>query len=415
MGTSLGCPTLTTPVASPVTLSAARTLLEDIVARANHYSFPDVRTPLFLYGAGNLGRMAKTYLDHVGVSVAGVVDARPAAARASPFWEGVEVMSPDEVPRETRRSALLAICVATAPWRTVTTPLRESGWSDPVPFYDLCEGFRDQHPLSNGWHSGPLSSNDAFHIARVLDRWHDDVSRAHHVGFAAWRALREEWPYESDSIDIGNRFFIPEVMGVLHDQEVFLDVGAHEGEVAVEFARRRNYRFAGIHVIEPDAINCERLIATVDAERTAHPEVPWSVHRCATHCESGPLPFMSGLGYPSQISIIGNETVEGLTLTDLDIPASFVKLHLEGWELDTLLGGTAWLTATRPIVAATVYHNRDGLWRLPYAMMALLSDYRFYFRAHSWLGTGCVVYAIPEERFANGVGHPVEKGENVAA
>jgi hypothetical protein len=28
----------------------------------------------------------------------------------------------------------------------------------------------------------------------------------------------------------------------------------------------------------------------------------------------------------------------------------------------------------------------------------LLPNYRFFFRAHSWCGTGGVVYAIPKER-----------------
>jgi hypothetical protein len=77
---------------------------------------------------------------------------------------------------------------------------------------------------------------------------------------------------------------------------------------------------------------------------------------------------------------------------------SFVKLHLEGAELAALKGARQTLLANPPIIAATVYHNADGMWRTPLWLMETLPDYRFLFRAHSWCGTGAVVYAIPNAR-----------------
>ena len=39
----------------------------------------------------------------------------------------------------------------------------------------------------------PLTPLDQEKTAEVLARWDDDVSRAHHLQFLAWRRLREEW------------------------------------------------------------------------------------------------------------------------------------------------------------------------------------------------------------------------------
>jgi hypothetical protein len=86
------------------------------------------------------------------------------------------------------------------------------------------------------------------------------------------------------------------------------------------------------------------------------------------------------------------------TLDALRLTLSFLKLHLEGAELPTLKGARETLLSSRPIVAATVYHNADGIWKTPLWLMQTLPDYRFLFRAHSWCGTGAVVYAIPDER-----------------
>jgi hypothetical protein len=81
-------------------------------------------------------------------------------------------------------------------------------------------------------------------------------------------------------------------------------------------------------------------------------------------------------------------------------PASFLKLHLEGAELEALKGARELLRRDRPIVAATVYHNADGIWRTPLWLMETLRDYRFLLRIDSWCGTSAVVYAIPNERSA---------------
>jgi hypothetical protein len=82
----------------------------------------------------------------------------------------------------------------------------------------------------------------------------------------------------------------------------------------------------------------------------------------------------------------------------LQLAPTFIKLHLEGGELAALRGARETLLAHRPIVAATVYHNADGMWRTPLWLMQTLPDYRFLFRLDAWCGTGGVLYAIPNER-----------------
>ena len=77
-----------------------------------------------------------------------------------------------------------------------------------------------------------------------------------------------------------------------------------------------------------------------------------------------------------------------------------VKLHLEGGELAALKGARQTLLTHRPVLAATVYHNADGIWETPHWLMDNLPDYRFLFRVHAWCGNGAVIYAIPRERLA---------------
>ncbi|HLJ51974.1 MAG TPA: hypothetical protein VKT24_01240, partial [Rhizomicrobium sp.] len=108
-------------------------------------------------------------------------------------------------------SARVAVSVVTSPYAAIEHSLAARGCTDVVPFYDLAESLRGQHPLANGWFADPLTAADRRQIASVYASWDDDVSRAHHLQFMAWRRLREEWTFEDAPIST-ERYFIPEVV-----------------------------------------------------------------------------------------------------------------------------------------------------------------------------------------------------------
>lgn len=328
--------------------------------------------PLFIYGNGNLGGIAREFLDVVKLPAERTLDRKD-------FEFGVD--------RSIRlASPRVAVAIITSPYAPIERALRERGFSDIVPFYDLAWDFREIHPLGeNGWFAEPFGGYDRDKIAGVLDAWEDDRSRAHHLSFMAWRRLREEWSFARAPVTNEDRYFIPEVVAALHDHEVFLDGGAHRLETVERF--KQLVPTASFIAVEPDPENnvvcCGRL-----------PTFPF-----ALGAANGLAWFHAGFGYASRLAENGgNARVEVRTIDSLDIAPTFVKLHLEGGELEALKGGKATLQKHRPIIAATVYHNDDGVWRTADLLMNALEDYRFIFRNHCWCGAGVVVYAIPRER-----------------
>lgn len=356
--------------------------------------------PLALYGAGNLGRLARDFLEKVGTRVGMVIDRNARELTESALWSGVSLLHPDEVAEDTKRSVRLAVSLVTSPYVETERSLLAQGFSDVVPFYDLAESFRPAHPLSNGWFSPPLTPHDQDRTAKVLSLWHDDVSRAHHIQFIAWRRLREEWTFASASLSPHDRFFIPEVTQVMTDHEFFVDGGAHHGHVTEEFVRLTNGAFNRVLVIEPDPFNVAQLRTNIKAGMPDGLRI--DVCDFALAENEGTLPFHEGLGHASQLSESGNMRVTARPLDALGVSPTFLKLHLEGGELSALKGAQKTLSRSRPIVATTVYHNADGIWHTPLWLMETLSEYRFLFRLHTWCGTGAVIYAIPNERFGTG-------------
>jgi FkbM family methyltransferase len=144
--------------------------------------------------------------------------------------------------------------------------------------------------------------------------------------------------------------------------------------------------------VEPDAANR----AVLGERLRGLPRA--AVLDCALAAQDGTVAFSEGYGFASKLSAFGQTQVSARSIDSLDVEPTFIKLHLEGGELDALCGARETLCAHRPIVTATVYHNADGLWRTAGWLMRELDDYRFLFRNHCWCGAGAVVYAIPQER-----------------
>jgi FkbM family methyltransferase len=357
-----------------------------------------VDKPLVLYGAGNLGRMAADYFRRIGIHFQFVVDANPTTHGEDVFWEGIPILGSGEISNKDKSSTLLAVCISTVPLVPVIQSLLKEGWVDVVPFYDIAEAYRDRHPLSNGWFSGTLQKEDILPIEWVLGHWSDDISRAHHLQFLAWRRLREEWNFTGAPVTLDDRYFIPQVKNILHNQETFLDLGAHHGEVSIRFSRLRNKTFNHIYAVEPDDQNLKLLRINfadyfgADENNKIH-ILNYVIGENECICK-----IYDGLDYASQICEFGTTIVNVQTFDTMKILPTFIKLHLEGGELAALKGGIQTIRKARPIIVATTYHNRLGLWEFHQWIMNTLTDYKFYVRLHGWCGAGLVVYAIPIER-----------------
>jgi len=373
-------------------------MLAEIATAPCRFAPATADIPVALYGAGNLGRLARDFLKAVGQDFVMAIDRDADRLKADAGWSGVPLLRPDEVTDAVKNSARLSMCVVTAPYVPLERALSAQGFGDIVPFFDLAEGFRDRHPLSNGWFAPPLTPQDQAKTATVMAQWDDDISRAHHLQFLAWRRLREEWTFDAAPVPGGNRFFVPEVADVLGAAEVFVDAGAHHGSVIEAFILRTKGAFKRIVAIEPDPSNRARLEENLRRWLPDDPRV--TVCDCVLADDQREAPFHDGLDYASQLSATGRMRVMTHPLDALDLSPTFVKLHLEGGELAALKGARQTLLTHRPVLAATVYHNADGIWKTPHWLMDNLPDYRFLFRVHAWCGNGAVVYAIPRERFA---------------
>ena len=352
------------------------------------------------------------FLTIVGHKPVMVIDRDARRLAQEPSWSGVPLLDPDEAAEFAKDGLRIAVCVVTAPYVPIERSLQQLGFEDIVPFYDLAESFRGVHPLSNGWFAAPLTALDQAKTVEVLARWDDDVSRAHHLQFLAWRRLREEWVFDAAPTPDCAPFFHSGSGSVSSaTMKYLLDAGAHDGSVTNAFIQQTKGAFRQIVAIEPDPFNRARLRwqSTIPAAgRSARHGLrlrPRRRQKARRYSTTGSTTHRS-------FRRTGRMRVATRPLDALGASPTFVKLHLEGAELPALKGAGGRCLASRPVVAATVYHNDDGIWKTARWLMETLTDYRFFFRAHSWCGTGAVIYAIPNERRPHNV-EPQRNGTRV--
>ena len=77
-----------------------------------------------------------------------------------------------------------------------------------------------------------------------------------------------------------------------------------------------------------------------------------------------------------------------------DVPA-FVKLDIEGAEMDVLTQSAAAIARWRCVVAACCYHTPDHLWRVPAQLLRALPDATLTLRSYGSEAYDLVAYVVP--------------------
>lgn len=348
--------------------------------------------PIILYGAGNLGKMAKDFLDYLDIPFLYVVDENVSKYKNDKYWFRTKIINPSKVKEIDKKNCLLLICVVTIPIIDLRSRLMSDGWKDVAIFYDVSQYYHNKYPLNNGWFLKTLKDREKRIIKKVSLLLADNVSRIYYLRFLAWRRLRVELLFENKLITNNNRFFIPEILRILDKNEVFVDCGAYKGHVVEKFLKIVKNKYKMIYAIEPDNASFKIL------EKQFENNIRVKTISYALSNKDGKGKFYNGFDFTSQLNGNGKKIINTTKLDSLNIEATFIKIHLEGGELRALSGAIKTIIKYRPIIAVTLYHNSDGIWKIPIFLMNKTKNYSYYLRQHSWAGTGAVLYAIPKER-----------------
>jgi FkbM family methyltransferase len=189
----------------------------------------------------------------------------------------------------------------------------------------------------------------------------------------------------------------------LSQDENFVDAGAFEGDTIKSFLETVNNQFSNIYAFEPEPCNFARLFDFAKTLPNTH------LYNKGLYSHSAALEFVSDLGVGSAITNENNalrfKEFKNKTTISIDVaaldeiinsPVSFIKMDIEGAELNALSGAKNIIKLNKPKLAICLYHNPCDLWDIPLFVHDLVPDYNLYLRHHA-RGVMCndtVLYAV---------------------
>jgi FkbM family methyltransferase len=195
-----------------------------------------------------------------------------------------------------------------------------------------------------------------------------------------------------------NHFYFNSEFFPLGDLEVFANVGALVGDCALEFAnvcKTKGLQYKEIINFEPDSNNFLQLSANMNhlANVRCLPYGLWS-HKARLRFSN---PGQAKAGTPGSLDHNGSLEVEVASLDELlpDSEISFMKMDVEGAEMEALRGAADTIRRSKPKLAISVYHKRNDIFEIPIFIHQLNPGYKLYLRHHSTTFGETILFAVP--------------------
>jgi FkbM family methyltransferase len=175
----------------------------------------------------------------------------------------------------------------------------------------------------------------------------------------------------------------------LSEHEIFVDCGAYDGDSVRSFLKYAHGKYDGIFAYEMDETNYKKL-----RENCAELERCECVNS-GIGARKEQLKAFVGENASSHIAEEGNGTIQIDRIDDLvSYPVTFIKMDIEGYELDALKGARETICKYKPKLAICMYHKPEDLWEIPAFIKHLNPDYKLYFRNYHNSGSESVLYAL---------------------
>lgn len=247
------------------------------------------------------------------------------------------------------------------------------------------------------------SSLDAIKekVHAVADMLQDDKSKEILLTILQCYATKNVFLRLWEKVFYGDEQYYPEGIVHLGEHESFVDCGAYNGDSLKVFLEKVNRQFDNFYAFEMEHKNFEELTKFVENE-------------CAPFQNKIQLFNYGVWNEHKKFFIAGNKGMENSVLNVLNSPqyegeqvelcaldeiignqaVSFIKMDIEGAELEALQGAKNIIQTQHPTLAICIYHKYEDFYTIPLYIKSLVEGYKIYFRHHTYLDHDIVCYAV---------------------
>jgi len=305
------------------------------------------------------------------------------------FHGDIVCISPDELKKYKDE---VAVIIATRFIKEIYMQLKEEGFSNIHYIGDYRLGSRSF--LKNKKNIDIIKDN----IVQMLDVLEDTASKDILVSLIKIWFDYDVTGLEYSSIYSGDEYY-PDDIIKLRENESFVDAGAYTGDSVISFLKKVNYSFDSIFAFELDKENFKALeFAIKDLDKHIIDKI--HLYNVGVFDEEKTISYEhgneKGANYHISNSIFGMKQGKTVRLSDIlnGERVSFIKMDIEGAELNALYGAEELIKKYKPALAICVYHKPEHLWEIPSYIKKIVPEYKLYLRHHSSLEYQTVCYAV---------------------
>lgn len=337
-------------------------MLDFITEKKNCWDFlKETELPVFIYGMGDGALKIMRVFDEYGIPVAGFF-ASDEFVRGHTF-EGHLVHTLSQI--ESLIDDFVIVLAFAAGYESLYKRINEIASRHTLVAPDVPvagEGlFTYEYCLENG-----------SKIQTVYDMLADERSRRTFADVINFKI--------SGKIEYLNRCTSPkeEIYGEilpLSENEIFVDLGAYNGDTVSEFISACGGKYQHIYAFEPNPKNFRRLSKNFpDSEKI-------TLLNAAAGSEKGVTEISLNEGKMSRSDGVGKSAEIPVMTVDEAVPgqATVIKLDVEGSEREALLGAKKHIAGGAKILCA-LYHRNEDMFEIPLLIKSMDPKLEFYIR-----------------------------------
>lgn len=243
------------------------------------------------------------------------------------------------------------------------------------------------------------STDEQRHFAKVMDDLSDkvdmveqmladDMSKRVYRSVIEYRKTKDR-KYLTGRVVSKHQYFQGDIFRTT-PHERFVDGGSYDGADILRFAKFAG-QYEAIYAFEP----MTEMIGDIEKKVKRHGLKNVHIYPVGLWKEKASLCFNFD-GNASDISTDGNgDTVPVDSLDHLfpDTDITWIKMDIEGSEIEALHGAAALIKRATPKLSICIYHKPEDLVEIPLLINELVPEYKLYIRHHTHRGLETVLYA----------------------
>lgn len=361
--------------------------------------------PLILYGCGNLGRKVARCLLKSNYKIACFVDKN--SEMHGKTIEGIPVLSVGTALEKYGNDSVFLITIFnrefSCDYNVILNELKSQGVQNCMPFAYV--GWAFAKDLLPHFNQGVPSEiiKDKEHILEAFTFLNvDNDSRSKEV-FLEMAKTSLTADFENFSRwDEDPTYFGREVDAVLNTPIHMADCGAYDGDTLRLFLEFRGEKMLGSwHAFEPDPKTFKSLQEYV-ASLPKHLQEKIYCYNYAIGNENITVTFSADNSESGHVVVDEPHTatnliqVKQVRLDDVlqKYPINFIKMDIEGYEAECLIGAHKILSEQKPTLAISIYHKPDDFYSLPLQIKPYYKDAQFVMRRYMAYAYEAVLYVV---------------------